>query len=221
MEGPLSQVLRFGHPTEVIVAVLVGIGFGFTLERAGFGRSDNLVSTFYGRDFRVVRVMFSAIVTAMVGLYALDLLGVLPLSSIGILDTYAGAQLAGGVLVGAGFIVGGYCPGTSIVAATSGKVDALLFLGGIVLGSGAFTLAADTMAPLAVSGAKGRVLLHEWLGVSSGVTVLGVALFAVAFFWAAGRIQATVRARTGAARSAPETRLLDDASSIAGEGSLS
>ncbi len=223
MEGPLSQVLRFGHPTEMMVGVLVGIGFGFALERAGFGRADNLVSTFYGRDFRVVRVMFTAIVTAMVGLYALDLLGVLPLSSIGILDTYLGAQLAGGLLVGAGFIVGGYCPGTSVVAATSGKLDALLFMGGIVVGSGVFTLAADTMAPLAVSGAKGRVLLHEWLGVSSGVAVLGVALFAVAFFWAAGRIQAAVLAR--AAARAPQTVSNDPpaegAGAMAGEGSLS
>ena len=51
------------------------------------------------------------------------------------------------LLLGAGFIVGGYCPGTSIVAGVSGKIDALLFMGGIVLGSGAYTLAGETMAP--------------------------------------------------------------------------
>jgi hypothetical protein len=194
MEGPLSQVLRFTHPTEMLVAVAVGIGFGFALERAGFGRADNLVSTFYGRDFRVVRVMFSAIVTAMLGIYFLDLAGGLPLSSIGILDTYLAAQLAGGLLIGAGFIVGGYCPGTSIVAAVSGKIDALLFVGGIVVGSGVYTLASDTMAPLATAGARGRVLLHEWMGVSSGVTVLGVAVFAVLFFWGARKVETAVNA---------------------------
>jgi hypothetical protein len=201
MEGPLSQVLRFTHPTEMLVAVAVGVGFGFALERAGFGRADNLVSTFYGRDFRVVRVMFTAIVTAMLGIYFLDLAGILPLSSIGVLDTYLAAQIVGGVLIGVGFIVGGYCPGTSIVAAVSGKVDAILFIGGIVGGSAVYTLAAETMAPLASAGAKGRVLLHEWMGVSSGLVVLGVALFAVGSFWLVRRIETAVsRAAATAAR---------------------
>jgi len=226
MEGPLSQVLRFTHPTEMLVAVAVGIGFGFALERAGFGRADNLVSTFYGRDFRVVRVMFSAIVTAMLGVYFLDLAGILPLSSIGILDTYLAAQVVGGLLIGVGFIVGGYCPGTSIVAAVSGKVDALLFIGGIVVGSAVYTLAAGTMAPLAGAGAKGRVLLHEWLGVSSGVAVLGVALFAVAFFWLARRIEAAVNRAVAAPASpgatARDAQPLEHAGALAaGEGTLS
>jgi hypothetical protein len=197
MEGPLSLVLKLDHAAEMVIAVVVGMGFGFVLERAGFGRATNLVSTFYGRDFRVVRVMFSAIVTAMIGLYALDLAGVLPLPSIGILETFAGAQVAGGLLVGAGFIVGGYCPGTSIVASVSGKVDALLFVGGIVVGSGAFAIAADALAPLATSGAMGRVLLHEALGVPAGAVVVAVALVAVGMFWGAGRIEAAVRTEGG------------------------
>jgi uncharacterized protein len=198
MEGPLSVVLKFGHPAEMVVSVLVGMGFGFALERAGFGTARNLVAVFYARDFRVLRVMFTAIVTAMTGLYALDLLGVLPLSSVGILDTFVGGQLVGGLLVGAGFIVGGYCPGTSVVAAVGGKIDGLLFMGGILGGTALYTLGADTMAPLANSGAKGRVLLHEWAHVSSGVMVFAVALFAVGAFWAVGRIETWVRGRISA-----------------------
>jgi len=199
MEGPLSVVLKFSHPVEMMISVVVGMGFGFALERGGFGRADNLVAVFYGRDFRVLRVMFSAIVTAMIGLYFLDVAGILPLSSIGIMDTFLGAQIAGGLLLGAGFVVGGYCPGTSIVAGVSGKIDALLFMGGIVLGSGAYTLSAETMAPLADSGAKGKVLLHEWLHLPSGVAVLAVALLAVGAFVLAGRVEAWVRVRAGLA----------------------
>jgi uncharacterized membrane protein YedE/YeeE len=169
--------------------------------------------------------MFSAIVTAMLGVYFLDLAGVLPLSSIGILDTYLAAQVVGGVLIGVGFIVGGYCPGTSIVAAVSGKVDALLFLGGIVVGSGVYTLASDTMAPLATSGARGRVLLHEWMGVSSGLAVLGVAVFAVLFFWGARKIETAVNAaRAAAAVADPSARVepVEPSGALAaGEGSLS
>ncbi len=108
MTGPLSVEYGFGHGTEMVIAVIVGVGFGFVLERAGFGRADNLASIFYGRDFRVMRVMFTGIVTAMMGLYFADLLGVMPLDSIGIMDTYLLPQLVGGLLLGMGFIIGGY-----------------------------------------------------------------------------------------------------------------
>jgi hypothetical protein len=220
MEGPVSAVLKLGHPVEMTLSVLVGMGFGFVLERAGFGTARNLAAIFYGRDFRVLRVMFSAIVTAMVGLYALDLAGVLPLSSIGIMDTFLGGQLAGGLLVGAGFIVGGYCPGTSIVASVSGKLDALLFMGGLLVGTAAFTFGADGLAPLADSGAKGRVLLHEWAHVSSGVMVFAVALFAVGAFWAVGRIEAWVRSRAPAAANEAGTSAVPARVAAEREGSL-
>ena len=153
MNGPLSVELGFSHGTEMVIAVLIGIGFGFFLERAGFGRSDILASIFYGRDFRVMRVMFTAIVTAMMGLYFLDLVGLMPLHSIGVLDTYLLPQLLGGLLVGAAFIIGGYCPGTSIVGMVSGKKDALLFILGIPLGSVVFTLSYDSLSGLHKTGA--------------------------------------------------------------------
>jgi len=193
MEGPLSVVLKFSHTSEMIAALFVGLGFGFTLERAGFGRADNLAAIFYGRDFRVMRVMFTAIVTAMLGLYFFDLLGVLPLSSIGILDTYLLPQLVGGLLLGAGFIVGGYCPGTSLVAVASGKTDAALFIGGLLAGSMVFTLGYDSLSALQNGTAMGRVLLHEYFRLPSAVLVLGVVLFAVGAFFAVGKIEAAVR----------------------------
>ena len=198
MEGPLSQVLKLGFSTEMLLSVLIGMGFGFVLERAGFGRSDNLAAIFYGRDFRVLRVMFTAIVTAMLGLFFLDLFRILPLSSIGLLDTYLWAQLAGGLLFGAGFIIGGWCPGTSIVGLVSGKIDAALFIFGLVIGSTMFTLGYESLAPLQNAGPRGRLLLHDVFGVSSGVMVFAVTLFAVGAFWAVGRIEAAVRAHVAA-----------------------
>jgi uncharacterized protein len=211
MEGPLSQALKLGFPSEMLLAVVVGMGFGFVLERAGFGRSDNLAAIFYGRDFRVMRVMFSAIVTAMVGLYALDLVGILPIASIGLLDTYLWAQLVGGLLLGAGFIVGGWCPGTSIVGVVSGKIDAALFVVGLVVGSLVFTLGVEDLAPLQNAGAMGRLLLHDVFGVSSGVMVFLVAVFAVASFWLVGKIEAAVRRAVAARPAAPPLAIPPDA----------
>jgi uncharacterized protein len=227
MDGPLSQFLKLGYSTEMLLSVFVGMGFGFALERAGFGRSDNLAAVFYGRDFRVLRVMFSAIVTAMLGLYFLDLFRIMPISSIGLLDTYLWAQLVGGLLLGVGFIVGGWCPGTSIVGAVSGKVDAVLFIGGLVVGSTLFTLGFESFQVLQNAGARGRVLLHDFLGVPSGVAVFGVTLFAVGAFWAVGRIQDAVVRRYGPmptlAQEGDAARATVSAPAVpaAGEGSLS
>jgi hypothetical protein len=97
------------------------------------------------------------------------------------------------LLLGAGFIVGGYCPGTSAVGAATGKTDAWLFIGGLLLGSVTFTLAYDTVAPLQNSTAWGRVLLHEYFHLPSAVMVFAVVLFAIGCFFAVGKIEAAVR----------------------------
>ncbi|MFH1176467.1 MAG: YeeE/YedE thiosulfate transporter family protein [Acidobacteriota bacterium] len=198
MELPLVLSTNMSHAAEMVVAVLVGIGFGFVLERAGFGRADNLASIFYGRDFRVMRVMFTAIVTAMIGLYFLDLAGIMPLGNIGILPTYVVPQLVGGALLGAGFIIGGYCPGTSIVAVASGKIDALFFVAGLFFGGLLFTMAYAPLAGFHGSTHLGRVLLHEYFGLPSGVMVAAVILFAVGALYAVTRIEAAVQRRLAA-----------------------
>ena len=192
MSGPLSVEFGLSHSAEMVIAVFIGIGFGFVLERAGFGRSDVLAQIFYGRDFRVMRVMFTAIVTAMLGLYFLDLIGIMPLYSIGLLDTYVLPQLLGGLLVGAAFVVGGWCPGTSIVGMVSGKKDALLFVLGVPLGSLVFTLFYDVIGDLHHTGAMGRIILSEFFGIPSGYVVFGVVLFAIGVLFAVTKIEALV-----------------------------
>ncbi len=195
MQAPFALTMNMSHTAEMVAAVATGVGFGFVLERAGFGSARNLVSVFYGRDFRVLRVMFTAIVTAMLGVYTLDLVGFMPLGNLGLIPTYLLPQLVGGLLLGAGFIVGGYCPGTSIVAAMSGKLDAAVFVGGLLVGSAAFTLSYEPVMAFHESHAWGRVLLHEYFGIPSGPMVVAVALFAVVAFVATSKIQALVGRR--------------------------
>src|SRR6266536_6399354 len=135
------------------------------------GPLDQALKLSYSTEMMIsvaIVFMFGAIVTAMLGLYLCDLARVVPLSSIGILDTYLVAQLVGGLLLGAGFIIGGWCPGTSIVGAVSGKIDAVLFIGGLVIGSTPFMLGFDSFQTLQNAGARGRVLLHDFFHVSSG-----------------------------------------------------
>ena len=122
----------------IVIAIVLGFFFGFFLERAGFSSARKLTRQFYFKDFAVLKVMFTAIVIAMLGIVYLSLLGWLNVEQLYIPGTFLWPQLVGGLLLGAGFIVGGYCPGTSVAAAAIGKIDGLLFIAGIMLGIFAF-----------------------------------------------------------------------------------
>ncbi len=183
MQGPLSVVFNFSHPAEMVAALLVGLGFGFVLERGGFGRADNLAAVFYGRDFRVLRVMFTAIVTAMLGLYLCDLLGIMPLGSIGILDTYLLPQLVGGLLLGAGFIIGGYCPGTSIAAIATGRKDAMMFAVGMLAGVWAYAQFTPGIDEWIKATAQGEMTLPTVTGIGMGWWVLAFTAFLAFAAW--------------------------------------
>ena len=126
MSAPFYKFGAFGDEASLVAAFLIGIGFGFFLERAGFGSARKLVSQFYLDDLAVFKVMFTAIVTAMLGVTYLAWAGFLDLSLVYLVPTYWVAQVVGGLLLGVGFVVGGYCPGTSIVATATGKLDGLV-----------------------------------------------------------------------------------------------
>lgn len=190
---PFIQAHPLSHGTEMLIALGVGLGFGFSLERAGFGRADTLAAIFYGRDFRVLRVMFTAIVTCAVGLYVLSGLGWLPLESLRLLETFWVPQLVGGVLLGMGFIVGGYCPGTALVGLGSGKVDALLFIGGLFVGTLAFSFTQPWVELFQLEGSKGFLLLPEALHLPRGLSVLLLVGMALGAFRLAGWVEKRVK----------------------------
>ena len=75
MNAPFYKFDYFGDEMSFIIAFVIGIGFGFCLEKAGFGSAKKLVSQFYLNDMAVFKVMFSAIVTAMIGLFYLSWVG--------------------------------------------------------------------------------------------------------------------------------------------------
>ena len=140
---PIAPLGGMSTVTYLAMAVVLGFSFGFFLERAGFGSARNLSSIFILRDFRVFRVLFSAVITGMLGIHLLGGFGVLDLSLLEIGPTFFWAMLAGGVLFGVGFYVGGFCPGTAAVALARGRWDGLFFLVGISLGIYGFALLFD------------------------------------------------------------------------------
>jgi hypothetical protein len=200
---PLYTYGAFGTFTGLLVGTLVGIAFGFVLERAGFGRARNLAAQFYLTDTRVLKVMFSAIVTALVGMALLGGVGLLDLAQITVPETFLWPQLVGGLLLGAGFIVSGYCPGTGVVAIASGNLDGVAAIGGIMLGSLLFGFSYGPLEAFYKSGAMGVVRIQDLLGVPIAVVAAGVAAMAIGAFLGGEKLEHIFTKRAG--ESAPES----------------
>ena len=176
--GPLVPFI-ISNEFNLIIALIAGIGFGFVLEQAGFSSTKKLVGLFYGYDFTVLKVFFTAGVTAMIGVLLLAQWGLLDLSLIYINPTFLWSALLGGAIMGVGFIIGGFCPGTSVCAASIGKLDGVAFVFGGGLGVIAFAEGYPLVKSIYLSEAWGGVLMNEMLGMSK--IIFAVLLTAVAF----------------------------------------
>ena len=176
--------------SNLVVAAAIGFGFGVALERAGLGSAPRLAGQFLGTDFTVFKVMFAAIVTAMLGSFWLSRLGALDLARVYVPETFLAPQLIGGAVFGVGFALAGLCPGTSCVSAATGRGDGLAvllgFFGG-VLGTGSLV---PRLVRFYESTPRGTLQLPAMLGMSYGVVVLLVVVIALVGFVFAERIEA-------------------------------
>jgi hypothetical protein len=180
--APIAKIQEWGPDGMVAAALLLGFGFGFVLEKGGFGNAKKLAGQWYGYDFAVLRVMFTAIVVSMIGLFGLAGLGVVDLGQVYVNETFLWPQIAGGVIFGFGFVIGEYCPGTAVVGCATGKIDAMAYLGGFFAGLLGFFLVFPLLEGFYDSSAMGRVLLPDLLGVPAGVVVLAVVVVALGAF---------------------------------------
>jgi hypothetical protein len=185
MPTPLYENGFFGEQTSFVIAFVIGILFGFTLERAGFSSSRKLALQFYFRDMTVLKVMFTAIVVAMAGLLYLNLADVLDMSLVHLNPTYLWPQILGGAIMGIGFVIGGYCPGTSLVASAIGKIDGMIYVAGALFGMLVYGEIYPAIQNFAESGALGERTLSDWLQLRPGVVAFLVILMAVGMFYGA------------------------------------
>jgi rhodanese-related sulfurtransferase len=195
MNFPLPDFIAVSaaNPWTYILFGVIGFAFGFTLEMSGFGDSRKLAAQFYFTELTVLKVMFTAIVTAMVLLFGAVSLGLLNYSQVWVNPTYLWSGILGGLIMGVGFIVGGFCPTTSLASASTGKIDGMLFmLGGFV---GAF-LFGETEPYFTNwynnAGYYGRVTLDQVFNLPVGVIVLLVVLMALFMFWGAEQLERLV-----------------------------
>ena len=156
--------------------LLCGILFGFVLENGGLGNGCKLTAQLRLKDWTVFNVMFTAIIVAASGLYLLEIMGLIQAENIYTPTTFLWATLLGGSMVGLGMAVGGYCPGTSVVAACGGRIDGIFFFGGILIGTVIFANAFDWIKPLlgSAAGPEGQTL-DQLLHVPAWAILLALA----------------------------------------------
>jgi rhodanese-related sulfurtransferase len=179
--GPLVPEV-IGNEFNFVIAFLIGIAFGFILEQAGFSTSKKLVGLFYGYDFTVLRVFFTAGITAMFGVIALGHFGLLDLNIIYINPTFLWSAIVGGVIMGLGFVIGGFCPGTSVCAAAIGKIDAMIFIAGSIVGVLVFSELYPVFEGLYKAESWGNIRVFESLGISQSLFVFLMIFMAVGTF---------------------------------------
>ncbi len=182
------------HDAGLVSGLFLGFLFGYILENAGFGSPCKLTAQFRLSDWSVFKVMFTAIVIAALGLHFATMLGWVEDGSFYVVPATLGAAAIGGALLGIGFAIGGYCPGTSVVGLFSGRVDALVFLAGLVGGTWIFAEFYDRIDWLP---SLGKVsigdTLPEALGLSEGLILLILAIAAVGVFFLGAHFERRLR----------------------------
>ena len=177
------DVATWGAWAEFLINLALGIGFGFVLERAGFGSARKLASQFYLTDMSVLKVMFTGIITAMLLVFWSVAMGWLDYDKVWVNPTFLWSGIVGGLIFGVGFVVGGYCPGTACVAAATLKLDGLVFVIGVMLGIFVFGYTLPLVETFYnEAGAVGRLTLFDWLGISPPLAVAGAVTMALGMF---------------------------------------
>lgn len=192
---PLALSSLLGHWPAYLVFLVIGILFGYVLEIGGFGNSVKLANQFYFKDLTVLKVMFGAIVTAMVLVFLASGVGLLDYNLVWVNPTYLWPGIVGGLIMGVGFIVGGFCPGTSLVSAATFKLDGIFFALGVFFGIFLFGETVGFYEEFWHSSFMGRFTLMEWLNLPTGVIVLIIILMALFMFWGAEQLEQIVGKR--------------------------
>jgi len=185
----MNAPLILSENTNLIMALILGVFFGFFLERGGLGNPHKLTGVFYLTDFAVPKAMFSAILVAATGLCLLADLKLLDMSKVWIIPTFLWPQIAGGALFGLGYLVSGYCPGTAVAGLASGRLDALVTMIGIGSGSLLFAALFPFLEGFYKTSDMGKSTLPELTGMNHWVMIAILYALAGAMFYAMERYE--------------------------------
>lgn len=181
------------YDNGAMAGLFLGVLFGFVLEGAGFGSARKLMAQFDLTDWSVLKVMLTAVVVCAAGLWMAEFLAIIRPNSVYIPTLYLWATALGGLLIGAGFAIGGYCPGTSAVGLASGRGDAAIFILGMMAGTVIFAAGFEPLNPLytAAEGPGGQTL-PDLLGAPDWLVILILGFMAAAASHVGTRFERTL-----------------------------
>jgi len=175
------ETIRNNRNVQVLLGLLTGIAFGFLLQKAGVTNYDMIIGQLLLTDFTVVKVMLSAVLIGMIGVYSMKLARIAHLHC---RSGSIGSTVVGGLIFGAGFALLGYCPGTAAGAVGTGALDALFGAVGIAIGAGIFARLYPILASTILNrGAFPAETVPELIGIRPVVVVAGVAVMILLLFW--------------------------------------
>lgn len=164
-------------PIQMMLGLLAGILFGFLLQKGGVTKFDIIVGQLLLTDFTVVKIMLSAVVVGMIGVY---LLKAMKLANLHPKPGSWNTALWGGLIFGIGFATLGYCPGTVAGAVGQGSMDALLGgVVGIIAGAGIFASMYPRMQGFLNRGSFVKLTLPEQFGVNEWIIIIPLAVIIV------------------------------------------
>lgn len=191
--GPLIPNGIIPEQWDYVIALLIGLAFGYILEASGFSSSRKLVGVFYGYDFAVLKVFFTAVLVSVIGLYYMDYLSWLDITQLYVHPTFMQSAIIGGIIMGVGFLAGGFCPGTSLTAVAIGKLDAMIFTLGLLIGIFIFSELYPILKPMLTMGDYGNITLDKSIGIPADIIILSIAVLALAAFYFSDLVRAKVK----------------------------
>ena len=167
--------IRKNKPLQLVLGLITGIFFGFFLQRSGVTNYEVILGQLLLYDFTVVKVMLSAVIVGMLGVYLMRQLGWIQLHP---KPGSLGSTVVGGLIFGVGFAISGYCPGTISGAIGQGGLDALVTGSiGILLGTWLYAnWYPKLQKPILDKGEFGTITLPELLKVNVWVVVIPTAV---------------------------------------------
>jgi uncharacterized protein len=157
-------------PRQLVLGLVFGVVFGFLLQKSGVARYEVLMGQLLLTDFTVIKVMGTAIVVGMVGVFSLRALGLVELH---LKPTNYAANIAGGLLFGVGLGVLGYCPGTGVAALGQGNYDAIAGILGLMAGSYLFAETSGFVgSTIQKIGSRGSIMLSDLLGMKRAAFIV-------------------------------------------------
>lgn len=191
--GPLTYFGIISTEWNYVIALMIGFGFGYILEAAGFSSSRKLAGVFYGYDFAVIRVFFTAVVVSIIGLLYMGYFNIIDYDVLFVHPTFLTSALVGGIIMGFGFIMGGFCPGTSLTAVAIGKLDGWVFTGGLILGIFGYSLIYPYIEKYYFAGDMGHIKITDYFGISDAWFAFWFTVAALVVFYITSLIKRKVK----------------------------